>query len=365
MPRKLADGKTNILMVGTAKGAFIFTSKDGRKNWKVSGPHFKGTSVYHLAYDKRNDTIFAGVNSYQWGPVIVRSFDLGEEWKRSKNQPKFPKKSGLSVKNIWHIEPSSPNEPDTVYAGVDPACLFKSADKGETWTVNESLLNHETRPKWQPGFGGLCLHTIMIEENNPEKQHVAISAVGTLYSDDGGESWEFRNKNVRAGFLPHKYPLYGQCVHKVVRHPTKPDVLYQQNHCGQYRSDNGGKDWVDIQNNLPSEFGFPIAIDANDPDRVYATPLESGAARVSPNGHFSVWVTENRGKNWNEKRTGLPSPAYFSVLREGMTSDQDDPCGVYVGTTTGHIYYSRNQGNSWGKLTDALPPVLSVSAATV
>ncbi len=364
MPTKKL-GNTNLLMVGTAKGAFVFTSRDNRRSWKVSGPHFKGISVYHLAYDARNRVMLAGVNSYQWGPVVARSFDLGSEWKRSKNQPRFPKESGLSVKNIWHIEPSSPSEPDVMYVGVDPACLFRSDDQGVSWTVNESLMNHETRPKWQAGFGGLCLHTIMIDAKNPKRQYIAISAVGTMFSDDGGKSWSFRNKNVRADFQPDKYPVFGQCVHKVVRHPSKPDVLYQQNHCGQYRSDNGGEDWVDIQANLPSDFGFPIAIDSQDPKRVYVTPLESGEARLSPNAHFSIWVTENSGKHWQEMRTGLPSTAYFSVLREGMASDQEDPCGVYVGTTTGHLFYSRNQGKTWSKISDVLPPILSVSTGTI
>jgi hypothetical protein len=352
---------SDLLMVGTAKGAFVFVSNDGRRNWSVSGPHFKGTPVFHLAYDPRTATMFAGVNSYQWGPVIVRSKDLGKEWTRSKNQPKFPKKSGLSVKNIWHVEPGPESEPGAVYVGVDPACLFKSTNNGESWEVNDSMLNQETRPKWQPGFGGLCLHTIIIDEKNPKRQHIAISAVGTMFSSDGGQSWKFQNKHVRADFLPNKYPEYGQCVHKVVRSPTRPEVLYQQNHCGQYRSDNGGEDWVDIQGNLPSDFGFPIAADANDSKRVYVTPLESGEWRVSPNAHFSVWSSDNSGKEWVEHRTGLPSHAYFCVLREGMTSDKEDPCGVYVGTTTGQLFYSRNQAKTWSKITDTLPPILSVS----
>ncbi len=365
MPERKNPGKrSSLLMVGTAKGAFVFSSNDGRRSWKVSGPHFKGTSVFHLAYDSRNKTMLAAVNSYQWGPTVARSFDNGNEWKRSKTQPKFPKKSGLSVKNIWHIEPGVENEPEVLYAGVDPACLFKSTDSGESWVVNEALLRHETRPKWQPGFGGLCLHTILNNEKDPSKQHIAISAVGTMFTNDGGDSWKFQNKNVRAGFLPKKYPVFGQCAHKVVIHPSKPDVLYQQNHCGQYRSDNGGEDWVDIQGNLPSEFGFPIAVDANDPKRVYTTPLESGEARVSPNAHFSVWASDNSGKDWVENRTGLPNSAYFCVLREGMAADKEDPCGIYVGTTTGQLFFSRNEGKSWNKITDSLPPILSVSAST-
>ena len=357
--------ETVLLMVGTGKGAFLFTSSDGRRTWKSSGLHFAGSSVYHLAYDKRNKVVFAGVNSFQWGPVIAKTSNFGKTWKRPKNQPKFPKSSGLSVKKIWHIEPGIEDEPETIYAGVDPAVLFSSNDVGESWVVNEALMNHKTREKWSPGFGGLCLHTILLDPKDSRRQHIGISAVGTMFTSDGGLSWKFQNKNVRADFLPNKYPVFGQCVHKVVRHPSRPSILYQQNHCGQYRSDNNGETWVDIQGNLPSDFGFPIAVDANDPKRVYATPLE-GPARLSPNGRFSVWSTDNNGKHWTEMNKGLPKvPAYFTVLREGMASDDQDPCGVYVGTTTGQLFYSRNQGEEWSKISDVLPPILSVSASTV
>jgi photosystem II stability/assembly factor-like uncharacterized protein len=352
-----------MLMVGTGKGAFIFTSNDGRKNWKVTGPHFEGESVYYMSYDARNKILLAGSNSYQWGPSIVRSFDAGKTWKRSKSQPKYPKGSDVTIKNIWNIMPGAEDEPDVVYCGVDPAVLFRSNDKGESWVINKSLLNHETRDKWVPGFGGLCLHSILIDPNDPRKQHIAISAVGTLFSRDGGLSWRFQNKNVRADFLPNKYPNFGQCVHKIVRHPDRPSVIYQQNHCGQYRSDNNGEDWVDIQNNLPSEFGFPIAVDANDPKRIYTIPLGT-PARFSPKGHFAVWMSENEGKRWTAMDNGFPKPpAYFTVLRDGMTSDKEDPCGVYLGTTTGHLYYSRNQGKNWTRITDSLPPILSVAVS--
>jgi hypothetical protein len=354
------------LMVGTAKGAFIFTSKDGRRSWKVSGPHFEGTPVFHIAYDKRNKMFIAGVNHWQWGPTIAKSMDFGRNWKRPKNQPKFPKGSKLSVKNIWHVEPSTEDEPEVVYLGVDPAVLFKSNDKAETWVINQSLLNHETREKWNPGLGGLCLHTILIDPKDARKQHIGISAVGTLFTSDGGLGWKFQNKNVRADFLPNKYPLFGQCVHKFVRNPSRPEVLYQQNHCGQYRSDNNGEDWVDIQNNLPSDFGFPITVDSNEPKRVYATPLEGAGNRVSPKARFAIWVSENSGKEWQEMTKGLPKPpSYFNILREGMAADDADPCGVYVGTTTGQLFASRNQGKEWAKITDILPPILSVSASSL
>lgn len=364
----MAKSESVVLMVGTAKGAFLFTSKDGRRTWKASPQNFKGTPVFHLAYDARSSNFFAAVNSFQWGPTIVRSSDNGNSWKRPKTPPKFPKGSGLSVKNVWHIEPSSEEEPDTLYAGVDPAVLFKSEDRGNTWAINRGLLNHKTRKKWNPGAGGLCLHTILVDQKDPRRMHIGISAVGTLYTEDGGETWSFQNKNVRAGFLPkgHQYPVFGQCVHKVVRPPGSSNILYQQNHCGQYRSDNNGKDWIEIQNNLPSEFGFPIAADANDPKRAYVTPLEGAENRVSPKGRFSVWATDNSGKEWEELNKGLPSvPSYFAILREGMTSDKEDPCGVYVGTTTGQLFCSRNAGRDWNKITDQLPPILSVSVATV
>jgi hypothetical protein len=284
---KKAKSSRMLLLVGTRKGVFIFSSKDGRRTWKVSGPHFKGRPVYHLTYDKRNNLLLASVSSEQWGPSIERSFDFGETWKTTKTPPRFPKGVSESVKDIWHIEPGVEDEPDILYSGVAPAALFRSNDKGETWNLNESLYNHETRAKWQPGAGGLCLHTILIDPKNPKNQHIAISAVGTLRTTDGGLSWKFQNKNVLAGFLPDKYPEYGQCVHKIARHSEHPEVLYQQNHCGVYRSDDSGENWVDIRNNLPSRFGFPIAVDANDPKRVYVAPQEADSARIAPDGKFA------------------------------------------------------------------------------
>jgi hypothetical protein len=361
MPKK---SHSSLLLVGTRKGAFVFSSSDGRRSWKVSGPHFRGKEIYHLAYDRRNNLLLASVNDEQWGPSVARSFDLGKTWKIS-SAPKFPKNSKReAVKRVWHIRPGTESEPDVIYCGVEPATLFRSEDRGESWAVNSAMFTHETRPKWQPGFGGLCLHSILIEENDPRNLHVGISAVGTMNSTDGGESWKFQNKNVLADFHPDKYPEYGQCVHKLARHNSRPEVLFQQNHCGIYRSDDNGNDWKDIRNNLPSRFGFPIAIDANDPKRVYVAPLEEAYSRISPEGKFSVWVTENSGKEWQSLGRGFPKPAYFTVLRDAMTSDLEDPCGLYVGTTTGHLYASRNQGNAWIKVTDTLPPIASVSAST-
>ncbi len=352
-----------ILMVGTAKGAFIFTSDNGRRNWKPSGPHFKGSKIYHIAYDHRNRMLLASVNNEQWGPSIARSFDLGKTWQTSKIPPKYPKNSDWSVKRVWHIEPGIEDEPNVLLAGVEPAGLFRSEDRGESWTPNEALLNHSTRSNWQPGYGGLCMHTILVNPSDSKKIHVAISAVGTLYTLDGGLSWKFQNKNVLADFRPDKYPEYGQCVHKLAFHRSKPEVIYHQNHCGVYRSDNGGEDWIDIRNNLPSRFGFPIAVDSENPKKVYNAPLESDGARISPGGHFAVWTSDNSGKEWYPLDRGLPKTSYFTVLRECLATDSEDRCGVYFGTTTGQLFASRNQGNTWTKVTDTLPPILSVSAS--
>ncbi len=351
------------LLVGTKKGAFVFTSNDGRRTWKSSGPHFKGNQVFHMAFDGRNGSILASVNSDHWGPTVAKSDDMGEKWDVCKTPPKFPKGSGLSVERVWQIKPGLDDEQGTIYAGVAPACLFKSEDRGKTWEANGALLNHRTRKKWQPGAGGLCMHTIILNSRRPKRMHVAISAVGTLRSDDGGTSWKFQNKNVLADFLPNKYPEYGQCVHKLASNPSTPDVIFHQNHCGVYRSDDAGDSWVDIRNNLPSRFGFPVAVDANEPRRAYVAPLEGDFSRIPPEGHFSVWGTDNAGKEWFKLDSGLPSLSYYTVLREGMVADGEDPCGLYFGTTTGHLYASRNQGSSWTSLSDSLPPILSVSVS--
>ena len=351
------------LMVGTRKGAFVFVSEDGRKGWKVSGPHLKGNEIHHMAYDRRSGTMLAAVSSGQWGPTTAMSDNLGGDWKASTSPPMFPKGSGLSVTRLWQIRPGSEDEPGVVYAGVEPACLFRSDDGGRSWKVNEALMKHETRSKWQPGNGGLCLHTILPDPGHHERMHIAISAVGSMFTADGGESWKFQNKNVLADFLPEKFPVYGQCVHKLASNPSRPEVIFQQNHCGVYRSDDAGENWTDIRNNLPSRFGFPMAVDANEPRRAYVAPMEGDFARVPPDGHFAVWGTDDAGGEWFKLDSGLPAESYFLVLRDGMVSDQEDPCGIYFGTTTGQLYASRDQGNHWDRVADALPPIFSVSVS--
>ncbi len=357
------NNKTTV-MVGTKKGAFVFESEDDRRTWKSSGPHFKGTEVYHVTYDPRNKTMLAAVDSFVWGPTVAKSTDMGRNWKESKKAPKLPRESKLSVVRIWHIQPANEDEPDVVYCGTDPAELFKSKDGGESWTLNKALFKDETRPKWQAGFGGLCLHSILVHPKDPDSLLVAISAVGVMKSTDGGESWAFRNKDVLADFFPPKrqYPEYGQCPHHLVRHPSRPDVIYQQNHCGVYRSDDGAETWVDISRGLPSRFGFPVAVDSNDPRRIYVGPAASGAARIPPKNRFLVWASDDAGKSWSSLGAGLPKRSFYNVLREGMASDTEDPCGVYFGTTTGQLYGSRNGGRRWGLIADGLPPIYSVVA---
>ena len=352
------------IMAGTKKGAFVFTS-EGRRAWKSSGPYFRGEEIYHMAYDRRSGTFLASVISGHWGPTIASRKGLEGEWAVTKTPPKFPKASGLTVARVWQIRPGHEDQPGVVYAGVEPACLFRSDDGGKSWKVNGPMLNHKTRKKWNPGAGGLCLHTVLVNEKRPKRVVVAISAVGTMKSEDEGESWEFKNKGVLADYQPDKYPEYGQCVHKLAINPTRPDVIFHQNHCGVYRSDDAGESWTDVRNNLPSRFGFAAAVDANDPKRFYAAPLEGDFARVAPNGHFAVWGTDNAGKEWAPLDAGLPAVAYYDVLRDAMTTDQEDPCGLYFGTTTGQLYASRDQGNHWRLVADGLPPIYSVSASAV
>ena len=352
------------LLVGTRKGAFVFTSGPNRRSWKVSGPHLKGNEVYHMAYDGRSGAILASVVSGHWGPTVARSEDMGDSWKESRNPPRFPKGTGLSVERLWHIRPGTEDDPGVVYAGVEPACLFKSKVSGKSWEVNRALLNHKTRKKWQPGGGGLCLHTIIVNDKRPGRMHIAISAVGTIRTVDYGERWWFENRNVIVDYQPEKYPEYGTCVHKLAINPTTPDVIYQQNHTGVYRSDDAGDSWVDIRNNLPTRFGFPVAADANDPKRAYLAPHEGDFSRIPKDGHFAVWGTDNRGKEWFKLDEGLPAKSYYTVLRDGMVSDMEDPCGLYFGTTTGHLFSSRDQGNHWERISDCLPPILSVNVST-
>jgi photosystem II stability/assembly factor-like uncharacterized protein len=265
------------------------------------------------------------------------------------------------------VEPGRASEPGVVYAGVDPASLWVSRDSGITWDLNAGLFNHPTRKQWNPGAGGLCLHTIIPDYSNPQRMWLGISAVGCLRTEDSGETWSFANKNTRAGFMPENmYPEFGQCLHRMVQHPTQPETLYQQNHCGIYRSDNAGSDWEDIQHELPSEFGFPIALDRQHPDTIF-TIVEDGMSRNNVGDHFTVYRTQDGGEHWEPLTEGLPggTGVRLGVLRHGMTSDAFDPCGVYVGTNTGQLFASQNAGDSWRLIADFLPSIYSVNVAVL
>jgi len=355
-----------LVLVGTRKGAFIFHSDLGRKSWKMEGPFFTGMNVHHFIADPRNagKTMYAAANNDWFGSDIHRTHNGGKTWLRTKEGVRYEKDSGLDVKRLWHIRPGRASEPGVVYCGVDPAGLFRSEDHGETWSEVKGLNRHETRSRWQPGAGGMIVHTILLDPGAPTRMYVAISAAGVFRSDDGGLTWAPRNKGTRAEFLPDKRPELGQCVHKLALAPGVPGLLYQQNHCGVYRSDSAGDSWTEISKGLPSDFGFPIAVHPHDPKTIWVLPLRGAEFRVVPNGRLAVYRSTNSGKSWQMQTGGLPTKnAYETVLREAMSTDPCDPAGVYFGTENGQVWFTRDEGKKWQVLADHLPGVLSVEAA--
>lgn len=357
---------TVLVLVGTKRGLFLLTSRD-RESWDVETTTLKGRRIFYAALDQRNgQRLFAADNGDFFGSFLRYSDDFGQSWQEPEAGIQFPEGGQQKLENIWTIVPGRPNEAGTVYAGVDPASLWVSNDGGKHWEINAGLANHPTRDSWQPGAGGLCLHTIVADPSNAARMWIGISAVGCMRTDDGGQNWVFANKNTRASFQPDIYPEFGQCIHRFVQHPTKPNVLYQQNHCGIYKSINAGEDWIDIQHNLPSEFGFPIALDAHNPDTVYVI-VEDPYGRNNFNEQFTVYRTENSGEEWQTLTEGLPAGpgVRLGVLRHGMCADTVDPCGVYVGTNTGQLFASNNRGDSWRLISDFLPPIYSVTATVL
>ncbi|HKV00956.1 MAG TPA: sialidase family protein [Ktedonobacteraceae bacterium] len=357
---------TILVLVGTKRGLFLLTSRD-RKTWEVEATTLKGHPIYYATLDQRSGhRLFAADNGDFFGTFLRYSDDFGSTWHEPEQGIQFPEDSQQKLKNIWVIEPGRDNEPGTVYVGVDPANLWVSTDGGIHWELNAGLAKHPTRERWEPGAGGLCLHTIIADPTNASRMWVGISAVGCMRTDDGGQSWIFANKNTRASFLPEKYPEFGQCIHRLVQHPAQPDVLYQQNHCGIYKSINAGNDWIDIQRDLPSEFGFPIALDIHNPDTVYVI-VEDPDGRNNVSEQFTVYRTENGGERWEPLTEGLPvGPGVrLGVLRHAMCTDGLDPCGVFVGTNTGQLFASNNRGDSWHLIADFLPSIYSVKATMV
>lgn len=358
-----------MLLVGTTKGLFLLQSDASRKRWQVSGPQFPGHAVYAAAADQRNGgaRLWAAAHSMHFGAVLHSSDDLGKTWTQPESPTvKFPSEAGVSLKQIWQITPGPADQPDTLYCGVEPAALFESRDGGGSWSLVRGLHNHPHRPRWEPGGGGLCLHTILPDPADRKRLFVAISTGGVYRTDDGGKTWQSRNQGVRAEFLPDKHPEFGQCVHKMVQHPARPERLFLQNHWGLYRSDDGADSWQDIARGVPSDFGFPMAMHPHDPDTVYIVPLESDLYRCTPEGKLRVYRTSDAGRSWQALTRGLPQKnAMETVLRDALATDTSDPAGVYVGTRSGQVYGSRDEGSSWSLLMGGLPPVVCVRAVVV
>ncbi len=378
------------VFVGTSKGGFIFSSDAARQKWQVGDIQFKSWDVMHIQMDPRDRRLHAATSHFVYGPTTHYSDDFGKTWTQAKQVPvitrpsksgrpagtveeMFRAESGESVKDkpeqmtkVWNITPGRASEPNVLYAGAQPATLFISTDRGETWTLNEPLFDHPHRGKFNPGAGGLCLHTILLDPRNPNRMYIAISAGGCYRTEDGGQTWAPYNKNVRADFMPDPFPEFGHCVHKMAMHPSQPDMIYQQNHCGVYRSDNRAEDWIDIgEGRLPTRFGFPIVVHPKDPRTIYVVPEESQEYHMSVDGEFAVWRSKDAGGSWQKLTKGLPDKAHLVVLREAMATDDFEDAGIYAGTNTGQLFYSRDSGDTWQLMADFLPPIHSVEAAVL
>lgn len=352
-----------VLLIGTRRGLFIARSPD-RRTWTLSPPLLEGREIYHAIHDPRTDTMWAASAHKVWGAHVHRSDDGGESWTLLESAPHYDDGRGLEA--IWFLAPGEPDRPQRIYAGIEPAGLFVSDDAGGTWRGVDSLNEHESNTSWQPAGGGLALHAIQHDPRDPQRIYCALSAGGVYRSDDGGATWSPKNQGTRADFLPERYPPYGQCVHKLIVHPANPDRLYQQNHCGVYRSDDRGESWTEITGGLPSEFGYALATDPSDPDVAWVIPEESSHMRTTIDGRLRVYRTRDAGRTWEPLGDGLPQEhAYVSILREGLASDTLDPCGLYFGTSSGHLFASRDRGESWTLIAGFLPRILSVTAAVV
>jgi photosystem II stability/assembly factor-like uncharacterized protein len=345
-----------LLPVGTRKGLFLLRSDEDRKEWELEGPLLPGWPVYHAIVDPRDGILYAATNSFLYGGTVHRSSDLGRNWERAE-EIGLPEESGLKLNATWHVEPGKDSE---LWLGGDPGVLFRSDDGGVTWEVNRGLLEHPTRENWQPGAGGMCCHSIQVVDDTI---YIAISAAGAFRSEDRGDTWTPINKDVAADFHPEKYPEVGQCVHKLLVHPARPDRLWQQNHCGVYRSDDRGDNWERLDGNgLPSDFGFGLALDAGDPDVAYVIPEVSGEQHFTPDGRLGVYRTGDAGASWQLTANGLPERAWSAVLREGFAYDEG---GLYFGTQSGSVWTAPRGGGEWIEAVRDLPPILSVEAAHV
>jgi photosystem II stability/assembly factor-like uncharacterized protein len=365
------------LLVGTKKGAFVLTADGRRESWQVEGPFFGGWEIYHLKGSPANpDRIYASQSSGWFGQVVQRSDDGGKTWEAVGNEFAYDGTPGThqwydgtqhpwEFKRVWHFEPSL-DDPDTVFAGVEDAALFRSTDGGKSWHELAGLRNHESGPRWQPGAGGMGLHTILIHPDDPRRMHIAISAAGVFGTDDGGASWRPLNRGLRSQYIPEPEAEVGHCVHRIARHPSRPDTLYMQKHWDVMRSDDGGESWREVSGELPSDFGFVVDVHAHEPETVYVVPILSDSEHYPPEGKLRVYRSRTGGGEWEALTRGLPQQdCYVNVLRDAMAVDALDDCGVYFGTTGGQVYGSTDGGDSWNAIVRDLPAVLSVEAQTL
>jgi photosystem II stability/assembly factor-like uncharacterized protein len=388
------------VLVGTRKGAFILTSDGKRKDWKVSGPHFAGWEIYHVKGSPvEPNRIFASQTSGWFGQIIQRSDDGGKTWTQPGTPPGEGKGPGgmpkgesnkfqydtsaatgkpltthqfydgtqhpWEFKRVWHLEPSL-SDPNTVYAGVEDAALFRSKDGGKSWHELAGLRGHGTGPKWQPGAGGMCLHTILLDPKNPNRIYIAISAAGAFRTDDGGATWQPINQGLRSEYIPDPTAEVGHCVHHVAMNPAKPDVLFMQKHWDVMRSDNSGEQWKEVSGNLPTDFGFVIDVHAHEPETIYVVPIKSDGEHFVPEGKLRVYRSRSGGNEWEALTKGLPQQdCYVNVLRDAMAVDSLDKCGIYFGTTGGQLYASPDAGDTWAPIVRDLQAVLSVEVQTL
>src|ERR1700738_4247141 len=385
------------VLVGTRKGAFVLTSDGKREKWDVSGPHFAGWEVYHVKGSPTDPNgLYASQTSGWFGQIIQRSDDGGKTWTQPGTPPgerttpegmpkgesnKFVYDTSAETgkpltthqfydgtqhpwefKRVWHLEPSL-SEPDTVYAAVEDAALFRSKDGGKSWKELSGLRGHGTGPKWQPGAGGMCLHTVLLDPSNPRRMYVAISAAGAFRSDDAGETWRPINRGLKSQYIPSPEAEVGHCVHRIAMHRSKPGVLFMQKHWDVMRSDNAGELWQEVSGNLPTDFGFVIDVHANEPETIYVVPIKSDSEHFPPDGKLRVYRSRSGGNEWEALTTGLPQrDCYVNVLRDAMAVDSLDECGIYFGTTGGQVYASADAGDNWAPIVRDLPAVLSVGA---
>ena len=365
------------LLVGTRKGAFILTADGGRADWSISGPHFAGWEIYHLkGSPKDRDRIYASQSSGWFGQVVQRSDDGGRTWNAVGNKFLYEGVAGThqwydgtphpwEFKRVWHIEPSL-TCPDTLYAGAEDAALFKSVDGGNSWLELAGLRKHGTGPAWQPGAGGMCLHTILLDPVDPQRIFIAISAAGAFRTDDGGESWKPINRGLHSMYIPDPTAEVGHCVHHIAMHPSRSGTLFMQKHWDVMRSDDAGESWREISGNLPTDFGFAIDVHAHEPETVYVVPIKSDSEHFPIDGKLRVYRSRSGGDDWEPLAKGLPqSHCYVNVLRDAMAVDSLDSCGVYFGTTGGQVYASSDAGDSWNAIVHDLPAVLSVEVQTL